>query len=821
MSGIQLAANFTLNTALPLDDRQVFADLAARDALDPLRRHEGLKVYVTSEQKYYSLVGGIANVNWVEDTGGGGGGALTVISSEATPSDLVEGPVPSASGSKLLAFAQVGDPVSYAPPAPDDAANQFGRITYAPEIDTLVALGYDIDTQRKLQYSLDGGDTWQLATHPALGELSCSNIVWAPALGIFCFINSQTPLTSPDGITWTAHTPIAENIADAATDFSQMAWSEPLGLFICAVGPLSSQYVRSTNGTSWTVSTVNGAGIGNTRACVWAGAPISKFFISGTSGARMAESADGITWADVAAAPTGSVRAMFWFPTIGKIVGMINDTTARIVNSSDGVTWASVSMVTSSAPSYVIMPRIHPTYGIVVGAFSAASALLGAANRIATSSNGGASFTYRTPPMGNAAFSGLEYHVSSGRIISNNETTTGDRVSYTTDFSVWTFPVPLQTIFKPVVGLPLYRWKAITSGPNGDTLVASEDETAVIRDSDSVDLYPYTPPASSTINSVAWIPELSLYVMCRGGGAATTHLATSPDGDIWTDRTSPVNRPAVRVAWSPSLSLLVVALGGTAGTNSVITSPTGVTWTARTTISSSLGDVIWVAELGRFIAVGSGTGAIQTSTNGTTWANATSYPAGVYRGVLWNPRLKKLFAFGNGGGNLLESSDGLTWTTLIAVPAEYRHFTFCDKLGYMAAFRPSATTAVQDAMITSADGVSVVSRASVANTFVTGATWNSERNMLFLCNGLLGGGQVVRADYNLYLDPGTSLYQELEVGGSASDAFHTPIVVKSYSTKSNAAADLSGREDAIPLANGVSFGYRWLGAIWRRIYGTI
>lgn len=59
------------------------ADLTARDAIPSEDRYEGMIVYVTSEQKYYSLKGGIDNDDWTElATGGttiieGGGGALT------------------------------------------------------------------------------------------------------------------------------------------------------------------------------------------------------------------------------------------------------------------------------------------------------------------------------------------------------------------------------------------------------------------------------------------------------------------------------------------------------------------------------------------------------------------------------------------------------------------------------------------------------------------------------------------------------------------------------------------------------------------------
>lgn len=71
--GIQLGSNFTMNAALPLDDRTQVADLSERDAILAGKRYEGLLVYVITSQKNYQLVGGISNANWTELSGSGGG----------------------------------------------------------------------------------------------------------------------------------------------------------------------------------------------------------------------------------------------------------------------------------------------------------------------------------------------------------------------------------------------------------------------------------------------------------------------------------------------------------------------------------------------------------------------------------------------------------------------------------------------------------------------------------------------------------------------------------------------------------------------------
>jgi len=65
--GINLGSNFTLGAGLPLDDRLTVADVTARDAI--VARYEGMTVYVTADQKFYSLKGGTTNLDWSE-TGG-------------------------------------------------------------------------------------------------------------------------------------------------------------------------------------------------------------------------------------------------------------------------------------------------------------------------------------------------------------------------------------------------------------------------------------------------------------------------------------------------------------------------------------------------------------------------------------------------------------------------------------------------------------------------------------------------------------------------------------------------------------------------------
>lgn len=75
---ITLGSNFSVNTNLPLDDRNIVADLTARDAITSGRRFIGMSVHCLADSKNYQLVGGIANANWKEFAGSGGSGSFDI-----------------------------------------------------------------------------------------------------------------------------------------------------------------------------------------------------------------------------------------------------------------------------------------------------------------------------------------------------------------------------------------------------------------------------------------------------------------------------------------------------------------------------------------------------------------------------------------------------------------------------------------------------------------------------------------------------------------------------------------------------------------------
>lgn len=78
MAGINLGSGFNRVSNQPLDLYSEAADLTARDAIPSGVRYQGMSVFVIAEGKSYTLIGGIADINWVEGGGGGAGGGLLI-----------------------------------------------------------------------------------------------------------------------------------------------------------------------------------------------------------------------------------------------------------------------------------------------------------------------------------------------------------------------------------------------------------------------------------------------------------------------------------------------------------------------------------------------------------------------------------------------------------------------------------------------------------------------------------------------------------------------------------------------------------------------
>lgn len=139
----------------------------------------------------------------------------------------------------------------------------------------------------------------------------------------------------------------------------------------------------------------------------------------------------------------------------------------------------------------------------------------------------------------------------------------------------------------------------------------------------------------------------------------TDRGATSPDGQIWTERTLPASRNWFTAAFGAGVFCAVAA-----GSTSVATSPTGASWTSGTLAVASTNPRI--AHNGtKFCIVD--TDDISTSLDGLSWSVVAAPPVA---NVLWEGMIAAggvFYAVGSVAGDptnmrVIHSADGVSWT---------------------------------------------------------------------------------------------------------------------------------------------------------------
>ena len=236
--------------------------------------------------------------------------------------------------------------------------------------------------------------------------------------------------------------------------------------------------------------------------------------------------------------------------------------------------------------------------------------------------------------------------------------------------------------------------------------------------------------SSNNWRSVCWSPEKGLFVAVAESGTGN-RVMTSPDGINWTSRTSTSDLGWTSVCWAAEAPnglggtglFVAVAQTGTS-TEKVMTSPDGIVWTARTTPDNQWHSVCWSKELSLFVAV-SNTGEVMTSSDGVIWTLRTAAVNSDWRAVCWAPELGLFVAVASSGtGNrVMTSPNGIDWTGRVAA-AElgWRNVTWSPELSLLVAVANSGTG---NRVMTSSDGINWTSRSSAADNQWFGLCWSS------------------------------------------------------------------------------------------------
>lgn len=223
--------------------------------------------------------------------------------------------------------------------------------------------------------------------------------------------------------------------------------------------------------------------------------------------------------------------------------------------------------------------------------------------------------------------------------------------------------------------LTLLNWTLHPNAMPGGVAQAfgSDDSIGVVVAVDETGSIQYTEDGREFIVSVS-VPAAARYDGVASDGAGLfvavgelsgstgRRIASSPDGDTWTARTPGTVGGAADffndVIWDPSTSLWVICGNG----EIVETSPDGIAWTTEVTPGAA-DNLIRLATNGVSIMVAVGqNGRIISSPDGTTWTARTSGIAGLIQDVVWVPDVGVFVATSSIASGLIRSVDGISWT---------------------------------------------------------------------------------------------------------------------------------------------------------------
>ena len=212
------------------------------------------------------------------------------------------------------------------------------------------------------------------------------------------------------------------------------------------------------------------------------------------------------------------------------------------------------------------------------------------------------------------------------------------------------------------------------------------------------------------------------------GSGTGVQIGTSPDGLVWTARTSnTVFTTAVyAVGWNGNL---YVAVGSQIGTSS-----DAITWSAQTFTGFTTGwGIVWAYNLSLWVVVGSGTNfQIGTSPDGSNWTgrNPVVFTTAAYNAA-WNGSY--WVAVGTGTNAIATSTDGIAWIARAGL-------TLFTTGGSNVVWSGSQWVAVgtgTNAILTSPDGSNWTSRLLVGffGTGSYGVTYNTGTNTQYVAVG--------------------------------------------------------------------------------------
>ncbi len=517
-------------------------------------------------------------------------------------------------------------------------------------------------------YSLDG-ITWVDITLPtASAPTGATSNQWrAIAYGVvsnvsyYVAVARETSVAaySTDGINWTA-----ANLGDVA-DWTDIAYGN--GTFVAIAESTSGSALRSVStngGATWSLGTLAGAGA---RCIAYGG---TRFVaVEGSFSNQVSYSTNGVTWTNTTMPANDDSTNSNWVDIAygnGRFVA-IAENSAMAAYSFDGATW-----VKSNLPAIAEWTSV--SYG--QGLFYATS--LG---DVAASSEDGVNWTVRSSAYASLTVTATAKDTDAGYIARTLPST-----GYWTDV-LWDGTQFIAVGHDNGVTPAAYgarstdgeTWVSVTF-----PLVSSQYEyTAIAYNGTNqyIAIINNTRHIASSSNGTTWtgtvnaIPTSGQWAdMVYGNGryiavsSAQNRTAYSTDGTTWANGSISAlsnEYTGIAVGTIGSTTYFVVTTGLTGTSQVSAYSTDGLTWTANATGYPSA--QYWSSVAfggGRFVAV-SGNAAITStaaaySTNGTTWTAATMPGAAAkWNKVVYGGGAFTAFAYGS--NRTAYSTDGTTW----------------------------------------------------------------------------------------------------------------------------------------------------------------
>ena len=531
-----------------------------------------------------------------------------------------------------------------------------GSLTAITSTGTAIAGAYIAvgDGTNKAGYSVDG-ITWSEVTLPSTG--GWQSVVYGVYSNIGKYVaivrDGTSAAHSVDGVTWTSST-ISEG-----GDWVGLAYGNSKFVAISeSDSGTTSRAVSSDGGATWSVGTVaTGAkaiAFGNGRFVI----------VEGNFSNSVAWSTDGVTWTVTTLPANTDSSESNWYDIAfgnGRFVA-IADNATMVAYSFNGATWYA-----STLPVNADWRKI--AYGS--GVFLAL-----ADGEIAASSHDGKNWTSRSTTIASVSVTDTAKDDSTAWATGTlSSVANWNSIGYGNSKYVAVSAGPLNVAYSTNGGL---TWTAgtIPLGSDDGRCVAYGGGVWVIPYAGANDVATSTDGITFTFQTNVLTVARDWSAITYGNGyfvmvqtTGTTTAQYSTNGTTWSAGVLPSADEWTSVAYGniSGTNYFVAVSGGTtnstAGASSV---DNGATWTARTLPTSTRWSSVTFGN-STFVAVAGNSGTTTTSaaysTNGTTWT-ASTLPGAAARwtNVTWNGTVFVATAYSSNRSAV--SEDGITWTEI-------------------------------------------------------------------------------------------------------------------------------------------------------------